>query len=85
MEEENGLSDGDFACGALILGGGEGHCGVRRGAWEAVSWLVWLLTCNTLCPVSATTCGPVSGVIQRGPETWVVGGLDDAGGNVRGK
>lgn len=56
-----------------------------EGAREAVSWLAWLLTCNTFRPVSAITCGPVSGVIQRGSETWVVGGLDDAGGNVRGK
>jgi len=28
VEEENGL--GDFACGALVLGGGKGHRGVRR-------------------------------------------------------
>ena len=85
MEEENGLSDGDFACGALALGGGEGHRGVRRGVGEAVSWLARLVTCKTLRPGSATTCAPTSGVIQRGSETWVVGGLGDAGGNVRGK
>lgn len=35
-EEESGLGGGDFACGALILGGGEGRVGSGELACLAV-------------------------------------------------
>lgn len=37
-EEENELSDGDLACGALVLGRSRGE----EGLVGAVSWLAWL-------------------------------------------
>lgn len=52
---------------------------------EAASWLPRLLTCKTWHPISATMRAPVSGVFQRGSETCMAGGFDDADGNIRGE